>query len=79
MIFSSITFDQPKKSLKKLKGDFVSSSEMDGVTAAIKLQPEFLTSPLDRHTNNTWYSIRRGEDSEEPLITTFKKWKVTDL
>lgn len=53
-------FDQIKKSLKKFEGDTASSSDMAGATAAIKLEPEFLTFQEGRLTNNTMYPRRHS-------------------
>lgn len=63
--------DQTKKSLKKLKGDFASSSDMAVVTAAIKLEPAFLASQETRLTNNTLYSSRHGGPHEQGFRGAF--------
>ena len=37
-------FDQAKKSLKKFKGDIATGDNVSGSTAAVKLEPAFVTT-----------------------------------
>ena len=78
-------FDQTKKSLKKCKGDIATGGNVSGSTAAVKLEPAFVTtvqkeaSATSAHLNQRGRSGFRSRDLKQHDAFNRTWWLVLSI